>query len=49
MKISDPLFLKTAPPILPTPPFLWEEKSELPLFWKNLEIQPLNSTLAFSS
>ena len=27
-------FFKTIPPILPTPPFLWEEKSELLLFLK---------------
>ena len=32
MKISDTLPFLKQPPILPTPPFLWE-KSEPPLFW----------------
>ena len=30
MKISDTHFFKTTSPILPTRPFLWEEKSEPP-------------------
>ena len=40
MKISHTPFAKTTPPILPTPPFLWEGKSELPLFQKVLKTQP---------
>ena len=39
MKISNsPTFLKQ-PPILPTPPFLWE-KSESPHFWKLQKLNP---------
>ena len=40
MKISDtPLFyfFKTMPPILPTPPYLWEEKSDPPPSFENFE------------
>ena len=33
MKIRDTLFFKNTPPILPTPPFLWE-KFETPFFPK---------------
>ena len=37
MKVSDTPFFKTNPPILPTPPFSWEEKSELLLFSKTFQ------------
>ena len=29
MKLSDTHFFKTTPPILPTPPFLWEQSEPL--------------------
>ena len=36
MKKIDTPFFKTRLPILPTPPFLWEEKSDPPpFFFKN--------------
>ena len=34
MEISDTPFFKSPAPILPTPPFLWEEKSKLSFFRK---------------
>ena len=34
MEISDTPFFKSPAPILPTPPFLWEEKSKLSFFSK---------------
>ena len=37
MKVSETPFFETNPPILPTPPFSWEEKSELLLFSKTFE------------
>ena len=33
-------FFKTTTPILPTPPFLWEENSEPPIFLKIWKTQP---------
>ena len=43
MKIRDaPPFFKTVPPILPTPPFLREEKSEPPYFQKFLKLKSLH-------
>ena len=41
MKISDTPFLKTMPPILPTPLFLWK-KFEPPLILKILKTQPFS-------
>ena len=55
MKINDTPFFKTTLPILPTLPFLGEEKSELLLFMKISKTQhPLykggsNFASAFSS
>ena len=42
MKIIDTFPYLKQPRIWPTPPFLWEEKSEPSLFFKNLENSTLN-------
>ena len=42
MKIIDTFPYLKQPCIWPTPPFLWEEKSEPSLFFKNLENSTLN-------
>ena len=46
VKISDALFLRTTPPILPTPPFLWEN-FEPPLLRKILNPTFFSLTLGF--
>ena len=40
MKIGDTPFFKTAPPILPTSPFLWEKSGPPPFFSKVSKTQP---------